>query len=268
MLFRLIGRALDAYDYATENDRALEAADGAIAESPETRELRIACRRESNPGTVVLCDNDWGACELDGVRLDRYELDAELEEGEVSAQAIRGVCAGRHSITTRLGAKTAHLAFLMKPGQLLLRQLDRGSASFVACDAEMEEEARAALASKELAAISYYRAVARARLNARAVVGTWELFPRVGAEIAKLVGRVDAGEDAAALSASVQKIAQGLVGAPLVDTQPLASLFGAAAWQRAAAGKLQEAWLVTNAGLVILPDEPSLLELLGKFRER
>ena len=59
-----------------------------------------------------------------------------------------------------------------------------------------------------------------------------------------------------------------LIGVPLPALDPITQPVGAAAWQRASAGNLGAARLVTQLGLALLPDAPVLLALLADLASR
>jgi hypothetical protein len=86
---------------------------------------------------VLLEDNEWSACTFDGVKEDWSRFTSE---------PVRGFCtisAGRHRATTKLGAREAVLDFVLRPGEVFARRLDRANARWVALDdAEMARTRR------------------------------------------------------------------------------------------------------------------------------
>ncbi|MFT3769163.1 MAG: hypothetical protein QM820_27305 [Minicystis sp.] len=246
---------------------------------PIERELQQACTGKGS-GLLILLDNEWPACEIDGVRL--ADLDPSMIAGpSAAADATSGpyrggpargltgcfnVCPGRHVVSTRPGGREAPIAlsFLVYPGEWLVRRLDREARAFVPVDADEEARIRAQVSQKALVLADYFAAVARVRARAN-MARPISYVHHASNELWKLIIRIDNGNPTGPLAAIAQELAAGLVGVPMSGIDEITKMIGRAAWERAAAGKRQEAWLVVNLGLAVLTEEPTLLALLGEL---
>jgi hypothetical protein len=112
--------AWNMYELAKENDRIIEHLDMALEDGEQGKELRHSC---SSPlaGWLILLDNDWERCEMDGIRVVLNRLPGATDE----PLGIDHVCPGRHIVRTTLSSGVATLDTLLYPGDMLAFRLDR-----------------------------------------------------------------------------------------------------------------------------------------------
>ncbi|NUQ75768.1 MAG: molybdopterin-dependent oxidoreductase [Polyangiaceae bacterium] len=93
-------------DLSKQNDRVIAQIAAELPEGGVVGELKKAC---SPPlaSWLVLLDNDWGNCVVDGVRIGQ----------DGGWQGLEQVCPGRHAVVTQVGAGTAVLDTLVHPGR-------------------------------------------------------------------------------------------------------------------------------------------------------
>jgi hypothetical protein len=81
------------------------------------------------------------------------------------------------------------------------------------------------------------------------------------------LGAIRAGQQQRAVDATMRAGA-ALVGAPLLSFEPITSFIGFQAFDLHSKGHPREAWLMLQAGLSVLPDDPTLLAVLGEIQLR
>lgn len=276
LLFRLYNEAAER---RRQTDEAIAEAQRALARdplSPVEHALRAWCSSET-AGFAIFFDNQWAYTEVDGVNM-ATDFGALVVNPDGSARfqgTDRGfdpsrivgclnVCVGRHTISTKLdgAGPPVVLPFLVYPGECFVRRLDRSARAWVRIDAAEQERLVESVSSDTSVLADYFQGVAQVR--ARAGVARMPAhFTHVVNEVEKLIARIDAREPPARLGSVANQLAAELVGVPLESVDELTRLIGRCSWERASAGYQHEAWLVANLGLVILPEEPSILALLG-----
>lgn len=237
-------------------------------------ELRAACTGPS-AGVALLINNDWALSEIDNVAMDAHapaELPTnqpyrrgDLDLGRSSVHGCVHVSPGRHTVVTKFeGSRPpATLSFVLYPGEIFVRRLDREGGRWIPC----EDEARIAalVAEKSLTLIDYFDVVAKVRRRAAAALAGTDVALRATEALMSLIARIDAGESPSAMAEDVKKLGAGLVGVPLrFLSGPLATLVSAAR-ERAEAENFQGAYLVLNVGLLVFPGEATLHALLGEL---
>jgi hypothetical protein len=255
---------------------------GGVSEAE--RWMHHACAPPS-AGFALFLDNDWAHCEIDAVRM--ADLDAGALGGPTGASSASGggspyrggqanqlmgcynVCAGRHVVSATPGGRGAPavLPFLLYPGEQLVRRLDREARAWVRVDADEEARLREQVSAHALLLADYFSAVARPRT--RAGLSSFGVdVAAVGNEVWKLIIRIDDGAPVPQTAAIARELAGKMVGVPMAAFEDITKMVGRAAWDRFAAGKLDDAWLVANLGLLVLPEEPTLLALLGTLEAK
>jgi hypothetical protein len=166
---------------------------------------------------VVLVDNDWSACTVDGKKEDwpRYASDA--------VRGFSAIPAGRHRVVTRVGERDVTLDFVVFAGEVLVRKLDGDGARWVELDAEAlaVEEARAAGGEKGALAdalVSYRSTMGIARVMSGGLASPEVAFERARDALEGLVARAS-GADVDALVAEARAVGESLIGIALVGDQ-------------------------------------------------
>lgn len=167
---------------------------------------------------VLLVDNEWGACTIDGVKEDW---------GRFTSDAVRGlsaVPAGRHRVATQIGDRVATLDFALRPGEVFVRRLDREGARWVELDADAlaTEEARAEGGEKgDLgeALVSYRSTMGIARVMSGKLASPEVAFTKAKEALASLVDRAATETDVDALVDEARGAGEALIGVALVASQ-------------------------------------------------
>ncbi|MCK6592555.1 MAG: hypothetical protein L6Q76_33795, partial [Polyangiaceae bacterium] len=215
-------------------------------------ELKKAC---SPPlaSWLVLLDNDWGNCVVDGVRIGQ----------DGGWQGLEQVCPGRHAVVTQVGAGTAVLDTLVHPGRMHAFRLDRSSAAWIPVAGPQAESLVQAVNAGRLRFHNYFSMVAEPRLLFGLAAPQEDVLTALGSAFVHLVGRLDQGEPPANVAPDAMRLGRTLIGLPMDSFARIADAVGGMAWERSAAGRRDLSRLVTQLGLAWLPGEPSLLASLA-----
>ena len=216
-------------------------------------------------GCLVLRDNSWADCGIDGMRGDFRRL---------TAQGTRGFCnvnAGRHHIVTHHEDEPIVLDLVLYPGETLVRRLDVDEREFVLDDPETEQKylalaaggSRGAMAS---ALVDYEKAIIAAKGSAPELLPD-EVAKRVGGVFITAAEQAAGGADQGVLMEQTYKAGLELIGHVMLfpHIQRFVGLFSMAASKHAMAGQYELAARITLLGLSILPGEPWLLDLLANL---
>ncbi|MDI3290628.1 hypothetical protein [Polyangium sp. 15x6] len=216
-------------------------------------------------GVLVLRDNTWSDCAIDGMRGDFRRL---------TAQGTRGFCnvsSGRHHIVTNHEDEPIVLDLVLYPGETLVRRLDVDEREFVLDDLETEKKylalaaggSRGAMAS---ALVDYERAIISARGRALELL-PYELAKRIGTVFVTAAEQAVLGVDQGVLMEQTYKAGLELIGHVMTfpQIQQLVGLFAMFASKHATEGHYELAARITLLGLSILPGEPWLLDLLANL---
>lgn len=259
----------DAVDQRMETAAAMEEANRELAQggvSALERDMHLACTGPAS-GIVLLVDNDWSRSEVDSVRTEG-RLDVVAPSGAKSGgpEGFFNVCAGRHVVVTKSASGgAALLRFMLYPGELIARRLDRQTGQWAACDAATAAKLVARVDDRSLPLIDYFAEVAKPRLRAHVVVSGYDAAREAHVALLDLIERIDAGHAPAEMVGAAQQIAAGLVGVPIGYLEGILTAIGSAAWERASKGDFDRAWLILNLGLVLLPDDSTLLAVMGEL---
>lgn len=240
------------YELSQQNDRVIAQIAAERPEGGATGELRKACAPPL-AGWLVLLDNDWGQCVVDGVRVGQ----------EGGWQGLEQICPGRHVVTTPLGAGTAVLDTLVYPGKMHAFRLNRTHAAWLPITGQEAEALVHATNTRRLRFQDYFTLVAEPRLIFGLVGLKEDVLTAVGAAFVHLVERLDRGEPPASVAPDAARLGRALIGLPIESFARIADPVGSIAWERSAAGRRDLARLVTQLGLAWLPGEPSLLASLA-----
>ncbi len=220
----------------------------------------------SRMGTVVVLDeNDWAACAVDGLQEDWKRHVAGTMRG------FAGVSGGRHQAVTMTPAGDAVLDFVLYPGEIFVRRLDGKARVWQSRDHESEHDvclrARGGASGKMAGSLASYGTVFGI---ARVVAGGKVIDPAaaVDAACARLDGllkRALADQPAEMLVKEAYEIGCTLIGVPMMwadlgtVTAPITKLVRAQGdehqWKRGA--------LLASLGLAVLPEDPYLEEHLA-----
>lgn len=224
---------------------------------------------------LVLGDNDWASTEIDHVRLSGVASAASPAGGYRETQdplgpgphGLLAVCPGRHTVRTTVGGRPVDAHLTLFPGEAAFRRLDRASGTWTTYDPSEQEKILERLTAKQLVLLHYFQHVAEPRI--KAVVGKLadealrEAMPVLRATFDAIVRADQAGA-----MKRVTAISKLLVGVPIPSFAPITAYIGFNAFALFDHGHHYEAWLLLQAGLAILPDDPTLLVALGELQLR
>ena len=220
----------------------------------------------STMGTVVLLhDNAWDACAVDGVKEDWKRF------GGSGVRGFAGVGGGRHQVVTTTAAGDAVHDFVLYPGEIYVTRLNAATATWEAISVEDEAADRrrargGSMGSMADALVSYRTTFGIARVMAGGAVKAPEVA--VDAACARLDGllrRALADQPAETLVKEAYEIGRALIGVPMTRDQLAAVIgpIGKLATERAIATQYKRGALLLSLGLAVLPDDPYLLEQLA-----
>lgn len=236
---------------------------------------------------IVLLDAPWAAVEVDLVRMtDLAEMAlAEMAlagqapprkapdreaEGVVLGDGPHGFHAappGRHRIRTNVAGKTSDADFVTLPSEVVFFRWDAGGSCFLQVDAALEAKLGERLLAGDLPLVSYLERVGTPRMQA--LVTTTGPLALAASERALRAAceRILSGNTKAA-ARDVEAAVAALVGIPVASFAPLTRFVASTAFELASNGKLQEAWLLLQAALVVLPEDPTVFLVLAELQLR
>ena len=190
-------------------------------EADETRAKAAADARFQDllRTVIVLDDNAWAACTIDGVKEDWARFTSEPVRG------FAAVMAGRHRVVTSIDGRDAVLDFVLRPGDVLVRKLDRAAGKWVALDAEELTRVTARAKGGEKGAlgdalVSYRSTMGIARTQRGTVTSPDAVVLRVRDALGVLVERAALpGANLDALVAEAATLGLDLLGVPLTREQ-------------------------------------------------
>jgi hypothetical protein len=167
---------------------------------------------------VLLLDNDWVGCTIDGVNEDW----ARFASAKVCGfSAIPG---GRHRVVTEIGGRAATLDFVLLPGDVLIRRLDRDAMKWVELEGRELETQRASAEGGEKgelgeALVSYRSTMGIARVMSGKLASPEAAFDKAKATLSALVDRAENEKDVDALVEEARAAGEALIGVALVAAQ-------------------------------------------------
>jgi hypothetical protein len=274
----LIARALTAArDQMHENDmQAAAFAHERASYNAAASELWEACTGAS-AGLVILGENDWTEHEIDHVRvggtLPAPPGATRNDQGYRATPDVLGpgphgflaVCPGRHGISTVIGGRRITNTFTLYPAEAVLLRLDRAAGAWGSYDAGETELILGRFSRGELALHDYNDTVAAPRVKAQVIKSSQEAVHDCLSHLSNALGAIRAGQDQRAVDAT-QRAGAALVGAPLLSFEPITTFIGFNAFELIGKGLKREAWVLLQAGLSVLPDDPTLLAVLGEIQ--
>jgi len=216
-------------------------------------------------GVLVLRDNDWEDCAIDGMRGEWRRLTKQGTRG------FFGMTAGRHHVATQASGQTVVLDLVLYPGETLIRRFDRDEARYTLDDPETEgryfELARGGGLGSMASALVDYTKVCVAARGKPADMASDDLVRRVGEVFLQAAAKVAAGSAFEPLGQMAYRAGVELIGQAMLysQIQRLVGLCSMTATQHAVKGNYKLAAEVTLLGLAVLPGEPWLLDLLANL---
>lgn len=276
----LIVRAIGAaHDYHVESSMAAEA--NWLDQEREMARGRAFWDACVGPDACLLALGhvDWSACVIDGIRVEApstspnggttgpsqggYRGSADLLGR--GPHGLVGVPAGRHVIETRTGDRVSRTSVAIYPREALCLRCDPSSGAWAPyekaeCDAIV---ARVADGSAEL--LHYATSVADPLLRARRARTSAEAGQECMQHVKQTLAHILAGDEAKA-AGSAMLAGGALLGAPIPSFEPVTTFVGFNAFELIGRNEPRKAWLLLQAGLSILPENPTLLAILGEIQ--
>ncbi len=223
---------------------------------------------------LVIGHNEWGDCAVDGVRVvgagpadpapAPAGYRAAADDLGPGPHGFVGVCPGRHVIEARYQGRLAYGAVAVHPRVAVFVRLDREAGAFVPYERAAEPGILHRFESGGLNLLHFASAVGSSLMREGRARTTAEVMNAVTPALRALVAHVRAGE--VDKSVAQAKLAAGaLLGGPVPTFEPITTFLGFHVFDLKTKGKAREAWLLANAGLSILPENPTLLAILGEL---
>ena len=225
----------------------------------------------SKMGTVVLLvDNDWEACTVDGLKED-WKRHAAAE-----VRGFAGIGGGRHQAVTTTPAGDAMLDFVLYPGEIFVRRLHSKAAQWEAVDHESEDDLRArarggSMGKMSGALISYRTVFGIARVMAGGkVTAPGAAIDAACARLDGLLKRALADQPPETLVKEAYEIGCTLLGVPMTraDLRVVTSPIGDLVTAQATIAQFKRGALVASLGLAVLPGDPYLEGHLARMLSR
>lgn len=225
---------------------------------------------------LVLVANDWSNTEIDGVRMSVRAAGAVSgtpgyrESSDPlgdSPFGLCGVCPGRHKIRTTLAGRPIDVDLTIHPAEAVFRQLDRTTRTWTSYDAPTQAQLLERAMARRDGFLHYFEHVAQPRIKAMVSKGTDEALRESFALIKAALSAISNGDEAGAMG-HVKTASKTLNGAAVPSFAPLTNVIGFHAFDRLGKNDPKGAWLTLQAGLAILPDDPTLLAALGEIQIR
>ena len=269
LIIRLVGAARDA---ALESEmRAQEFAHDTAVWNSRGQELLSACTGNV-ASLVVLGHNDWTECWMDGVRVQAEATEGQKAGGYREASDVLGpgphgflgVCPGRHTVATRVGDGWAKASFTLFPREALCLRLDRDTRVFDTYEKAHADAILARLGTGALNLVHYTSSVALPLAQGYRAKGYREGVGQCLLHVKAMAAAALALDEVRAFGCA-KEAADALHGTPAPSFEPVTSAVGFQAFELMGKGKTGEARLLLRAGLVVLPEDPTLLAVLGEL---
>ena len=212
---------------------------------------------------VLLEDNDWSACTVDGKKEDwaRY-----------AESPVRGFCtipAGRHRVVTEIDGHPVTLDFTLYPEAIYVKRLDRTAHAWVDLEPEIRARAEREASGGELGDLSEALVRYRSTMGiSRAQSGEKLASPSeaVDAAMRDLTSALDP-VTSPEREARAREAGERIIGVPLLRGQldALVSLVLERVERAERQADSEKSAALMRAGLAALPDEPTLTRRLAKL---
>jgi hypothetical protein len=226
---------------------------------------------------VVLADNDWDDCVFDGVRIShlRGRTLLPLEAGGYRGASVGatnrgphgfvGVFPGRHVVTTVCNGYAATMTMALHPGEAYCLRLNHGRAEWNICPRSETEQIVDLFSKNELPLLPYTQMIAAPLLQREAPRTVKGALDGCLGQLKQVRAAILANNPGGAIHHTTLA-GNALLGVPLENYAPVTAYLGFEAFELAGKGKLRQAWELLQAGLYVLPDNPTLLSALGQFQ--
>lgn len=249
---------------AMEHDRANQ--EGAA------HELWSACTGPSGC-LLILGSNDWSNCAIDGIPITVPRTEAAAtttyrDSVDVLGPAPHGLlamCPGRHVIVVRAGGRTVTTAITLHPREAYFLQLDPEAGTFARYEPSEEEAIMRRVSTGDVTLLDYSQFVAIPRLNQLLAKPSWDVIPACVNEINSLITSILSNQTSQAIH-QAQRAGAMLTGVPLASFEPFTTRIGFVVFELVAKSQLKEAWTLLQAGLAVLPNNPTLLAVQGELQ--
>jgi hypothetical protein len=240
------------------------------------RELWDACTGPTGC-LLVLVDNAWASTEIDHVRMDGVATTANASAAGgyretadpvgAGPHGLVAVCPGRHAIRTALDDRSVDTDVTLFPGEAVFRRLDRESGTWVPYDLSTQEQMLERVRAGQLSLLNYWEHVGEPRMKAMVGKSAAEALYEAMTHLRATLEAIVRGNQSRAMQ-HVTQAGRALVGAPVISFQPITSFIGWHAFDLVGKDMPHEAWLLIQAGLAILPDDPTITAALGEIQLR
>ena len=272
-----LGRARDEdmLDSMNAIGREIDRRRAWVAYDTASRELHEACTG-SGACLVYLGANSWNGFAIDGVLVDRPESAQDARPAGYREPAHRigrgphgffGVCAGRHVVRARVDAALVKTAFLAYPREAVLLELDPVAGAWAQLDEADSREVVARYTAGDLGLLDYHAWVGARRLGDGVAKHGAAALAEAHALATEALAAAAHGRtaDVARLAGSA---GAALDGVPLASFDAITGAFGFTAFELMGRGDLAGAARAIDVGLVILPDDATLLAVAGEIALR
>lgn len=215
--------------------------------------------------SIVLLDNEWSACTIDGFSGDWGRVTQQNPHGFSTMNA------GRHQVLTLVRGQLAQLDIVLYPGESVVRRLDREAGRWVLADPETERK------YLELASQGHHGPMAgvlvdysRVHVSARGLppkIAGNDVLQRVCGAFINAAQALAAGTPLDQLLPTVNAAGDELIGLVVDDemTLKMVGLVHGLACKAGAAQDYRLAAQVLILGFGIVPGDPILIDLMANF---
>ncbi len=270
----LIARAVSAAQ-DRELELSMEAAGAQHAMDQQRARYHELATASSGPDACLLAltGNDWSTCYVDGVAVGGATTAAASAGGYrdpadpfgAPPHGFVGVSAGRHAVSVSLQGRLVATTIALHPREAMFLRLDREAGVWSRHEDAHGHEMLARYGRGELVLMNYLSTVVMPLVRAGSGKTAQEAMNECTPFLRALLAAVKTGDQARAVAVARQA-GNVLVGAALASFEPITSFIGFHAFELVGAGKPKEAWLLLQAGLSILPENPTLLATLGEIQ--
>jgi hypothetical protein len=220
---------------------------------------------------LVLGSVDWASTAVDqaacGGQLATQPMGGWRDCGDGLGPGPHGflaICPGLHTVSTNVMGRPISATLLLFPREAYFLRFDWQAYAWRRF-ANAEERAILERAGRsDLALFDYAQTIVPRRMGGYAVRSSKEALEDALRLVKEAIHALALGDPGRARHRAENAVTQ-LVGAPLTTFEPITSLIGFHAFELAGKGRFREAHAVTELGLAMLPDHPTLLGVLGEL---
>jgi hypothetical protein len=272
----VVGSAQDSRDrqMAAAMERASIEHDRANHEAC-AQELWTACTGPSGC-LLIVGNNDWSACAVDGIPIQlppsRSPVEATStyrDQADVLGPPPHGllaVCPGRHVLAIQWRGRTVTTTVALYPREAYFLKFDADAGAFVRYERSEEQAIMRRASTGDLTLADYSQFVAMARVRAMSAKGSWQALPQCLAELEAVRQAIVSNQTDVAVR-QAQRAGAIITGVALASFEPITTFVGFHVFELAKDNP-KAAWTMLQAGLAILPDNPTLLAVQGELQLR